>query len=36
VIQAAKIALANDAQDPAGPEILLGQVLLGDPAQAIQ
>lgn len=33
---AAKAELANDADDPAGPDILLGQILLGDPAQQIR
>jgi hypothetical protein len=35
-LMAAKAELAADADDPAGPEILLGQILLGDPAQQIR
>lgn len=36
VIQAAKSELAANPTNPAGPEILLGQILLGDPAQPIR
>lgn len=33
---AAQSALAHDPDAPAGPDILIGQILLGDPAQAIR
>lgn len=33
---AAKAELAGDTDEPAGPEILLGQILLGDPAQQVR
>lgn len=36
VIQAAKVAIAADPAQSTGPEILLGQILLGDPAQPIR
>lgn len=36
IVQAAKLELAGDLLDPAGPEIMLGQVLLGDPAQRVR
>jgi hypothetical protein len=36
VMQAAKAELAADANNPAGPEIQFGQILLGDPAQPIR
>lgn len=33
---AAQTELARDPDAPAGPDILMGQILLGDPAQAIR
>lgn len=36
VVQAAKVAIAADASQGTGPEVMLGQVLLGDPAQPIR
>jgi hypothetical protein len=33
---AAQSALAHDPDAPAGPDLLIGQILLGDPAQAIR
>jgi len=35
-LSAAKAELAGDSQNPVGPDILLGQILLGDPAQQIR
>jgi hypothetical protein len=36
VVQAAKVAIAADLTQGTGPEVMLGQVLLGDPAQPIR